>query len=97
MIAHSLLELVASLARRFRAAVNATLGPSVKAQPIPERIRRRQGGFTLVEVLVVLGIIGLVMSLVGPRVLGYLTGLEDQSRAHPDGGAVERRRALLHR
>ena len=73
MIAHSLLELVASLVRRFRAAVTATLGPSVKAQPIPERVRRRQGGFTLVEVLVVLGIIGLVMSLVGPRVLGYLT------------------------
>jgi general secretion pathway protein G len=30
-------------------------------------------GFTLVEMLVVLVIIGLIMGLVGPRVLGYLT------------------------
>ncbi|AWN43722.1 type II secretion system major pseudopilin GspG [Methylobacterium durans] len=33
----------------------------------------RQAGFTLVEVIVVLSIMGLIMSLVGPRVLGYLT------------------------
>jgi general secretion pathway protein G len=32
-----------------------------------------QAGFTLVEVIVVLSIIGLIMSMVGPRVLGYLT------------------------
>jgi general secretion pathway protein G len=32
-----------------------------------------QAGFTLVEMLVVLAIIGLVMSLVGPRVLNYLS------------------------
>jgi general secretion pathway protein G len=32
----------------------------------------RQGGFTLVEMLVVITIIGLIMSLVGPRVLNYL-------------------------
>jgi len=31
-----------------------------------------EGGFTLVEMLVVIAIIGLVMGLVGPRVLGYL-------------------------
>lgn len=35
--------------------------------------RDRNGGFTLVELLVVLVILGLVTSLVGPRVLGYLT------------------------
>lgn len=31
-----------------------------------------QAGFTLVEVLVVLSIIGLVVGLIGPRVVGYL-------------------------
>jgi len=35
--------------------------------------RDRSGGFTLVELLVVLVILGLVMGLVGPRVLNYLT------------------------
>jgi general secretion pathway protein G len=45
---------------------------------IPERrggriVRDAQGGFTLVELLVVLVILGLIMALVGPRVLGYLS------------------------
>jgi len=35
--------------------------------------KRKQRGFTLVELLVVLVIIGLIMGLVGPRVLSYLT------------------------
>jgi general secretion pathway protein G len=35
--------------------------------------REREGGFTLVEMLVVITIIGLVMALVGPRVLNYLS------------------------
>jgi general secretion pathway protein G len=34
---------------------------------------RSSAGFTLVEVLVVLSIIGLIMGLIGPRVLSYLT------------------------
>jgi general secretion pathway protein G len=33
----------------------------------------RQAGFTLVEMLVVITIIGLIMALVGPRVLNYLS------------------------
>lgn len=41
----------------------------------PRRTRTRAGerGFTLVEILVVITIIGLIMGLVGPRVLNYLT------------------------
>jgi general secretion pathway protein G len=37
-----------------------------------EKSKDREAGFTLVEMLVVITIIGLIMSLVGPRVLSYL-------------------------
>ena len=37
------------------------------------RRRPAQAGFTLVEILVVISIIGLIMALVGPRVLNYLS------------------------
>jgi len=43
----------------------------VLASAIRKR-RRGQAGFTLVEMLVVITIIGMIMALVGPRVLGYL-------------------------
>jgi len=36
------------------------------------RTRAGEAGFTLVEILVVITIIGLIMALVGPRVLNYL-------------------------
>ncbi|NJL09005.1 MAG: type II secretion system major pseudopilin GspG [Methylacidiphilales bacterium] len=50
----------------------------LKADAAARRARRRrrikgQRGFTLVEMLVVITIIGLIMALVGPRVLNYLS------------------------
>jgi general secretion pathway protein G len=39
---------------------------------LQHRRRRGDAGFTLVEILVVITIIGLIMALVGPRVLNYL-------------------------
>lgn len=41
--------------------------------------RDRRGGFTLVELLVVLVILSLVMGLVGPRVLNYLTSSRERA------------------
>ena len=55
-----------------------------------------QAGFTLVEMLVVITIIGLIMGLVGPRVLNYLSEskvkaakiqLADMPRSRPIGSA----------
>ena len=39
----------------------------------PRRAARGEAGFTLVEMLVVITIIGMIMALVGPRVLNYLS------------------------
>jgi general secretion pathway protein G len=38
----------------------------------PEAARASEAGFTLIEMLVVITIIGMIMALVGPRVLNYL-------------------------
>lgn len=47
-----------------------------------ERSRvQRQRGFTLMELLVVLAILGLLMSLVGPRVLNQLGGAKVKTAA----------------
>ena len=67
------------LMRMTRAAAAYVARTAVKAQPRWRRQsrnrqpRRAEAGFTLVEILVVITIIGLIMSLVGPRVLGYLS------------------------
>ena len=48
---------------------------------VPGTRRATQRGFTLMELLVVLAILGLLMSLVGPRVLNQLGGAKTKTAA----------------
>lgn len=49
------------------------------ASPAGRAVAASRAGFTLVEMLVVLVIIGLIMGLVGPRVLNYLTDAREKT------------------
>lgn len=60
----ALRQRLATVFLRFRSAM------TIK----PHRVSSPEAGFTLIEVLIVLAIIGMIAGLVGPRVLGYLSG-----------------------
>lgn len=49
------------------------------ARPVAAGGRTGELGFTLVEILVVVTIIGLIMGLVGPRVLNYLSDAKSKA------------------
>lgn len=44
-----------------------------------KRVRRKEGGFTFFEILVVITIIGLLAALVGPRLWGKISGAKQSA------------------
>ena len=65
------------------------------ATPPRKRMDKCQAGFTLVEMLVVVTIIGLIMALVGPRVLNYLGKSKVKTAKISDRQLFERPRSIL--
>jgi general secretion pathway protein G len=61
------------LPRGFRRPERSSEQGSREAETAAASRTGHEDGFTLIEILVVITIIGLLMSLVGPRVLNYLS------------------------
>jgi general secretion pathway protein G len=62
---------------------------SSASRPTGPRLQGRVGGFTLLELLVVVAILGLLAAYVGPRFFGQI-GRSEQTAARAQIGAFER-------
>ena|SRR5690554_5978294 len=79
--------LVAGMARSNRAGHRVLVKPGMKQNRMrlqedilnKQNNTGRQRGFTLIELLVVLVILGLLMSVVGPRVMKYVGGAKSDT------------------